>query len=290
MPQFRNETNGITHAGHILARSPKGIDAAQSNTKEHCVVAVLEVSQGHVTAQRLSGLHRNPADLKQPVNLARREIVGGFICRDAEFIQSASLGAGVKQGHVMAQHGKAMGTGQARRTSADNCHTLARAGGAAERVALVVHQRIGGMALQTADLDRLALGSLAHAGLFAKGFGRANAGAHAAKDVLVENGPRRRFGRAGLDLADEQRDVDGRGAGGNAGRIVAEITAVGGDGGLMRRKGRVQIGEIDGDLGGGQASGGDAGSHRIGHGGSGQLSGSVCHNPFFYQMVNFSPT
>jgi hypothetical protein len=88
------------------------------------------------------------------------------------------------------------------------------------------HQRVGGVALQPADLDRLALGRLAHAGLLAQRLGRADAGAHAAEDVLVEDRLGRRLGRAGRDLADEERDVDRGRAGGDAGRIVAEIAAV----------------------------------------------------------------
>ena len=44
-----------------------------------------------------------------------------------------------------------------------------------------------------------------------------------------EDRPRRRLGHARWDLADEQRDVDRRRAGGGAGRVVAEVAAVGRD-------------------------------------------------------------
>ena len=49
------------------------------------------------------------------------------------------------------------------------------------------HRDIGRVALQHADLDRLAFGHLAHAGFFAQRLGGADARAHAAQDVLVEN-------------------------------------------------------------------------------------------------------
>jgi hypothetical protein len=60
------------------------------------------------------------------------------------------------------------------------------------------HQRVGGVALQPPDLDRLALGDLAHAGLLAERLGRADAGAHAAEDVLGED---RRAAPSGLPVA-----------------------------------------------------------------------------------------
>ena len=79
---------------------------------------------------------------------------------------------------------------------------------AARVVQTLRHRHVGGKALQAADLDRLALGGLAHAGLFAQGFGGADAGADAAKDILAPDRLCGGFGRAGPDLADEKRDVD----------------------------------------------------------------------------------
>src|SRR5690606_32044528 len=106
------------------------------------------------------------------------------------------------------------------------------------------HRRVGRVALQLADLDRLALRRLADAGLLAQLLGGADPGAHAAEDVLLEN----RLGSAerivGLDLADEQRDVDGGGAGGHARRVEAEIAAVGLDMRLVPGQRRVQVREV----------------------------------------------
>ena len=49
-------------------------------------------------------------------------------------------------------------------------------------------QRVGCVALQQPDPDRRAFGRLAHAGLLAKRLGRADARAHAAHDIGVEDG------------------------------------------------------------------------------------------------------
>ena len=50
----------------------------------------------------------------------------------------------------------------------------------------------------------------------------------------------------GLDLADEERDVDVRRAGLHAGRVEAEIAAVGLDEGFVAGQRRMQVGKIAG--------------------------------------------
>ena len=104
--------------------------------------------------------------------------------------------------------------------------------------------RVGRVALQKPDADGLALGGLAHAGLLAQGLGRADARAHAAHDVGVENRLRRAVAVAGGDLPDEQRNVDRRRAGLLAGGVEAEIAALQLDPGLVRGQRRMEIGEI----------------------------------------------
>ena len=120
--------------------------------------------------------------------------------------------------------------------------------GAARRNGLLaaLHQIIGGVALQLADLDRLVLGEVADAGLLAERLDRADAGADAAHDVGLEDGLAGAAGIVGLDLADEERDVDVRRAGLHAGRVEAEIAAVGLDERLVARQRRMQVGEIAG--------------------------------------------
>ncbi len=106
------------------------------------------------------------------------------------------------------------------------------------------HDGVGRVALQRADPHRLALGMLAHAGLLAELLGRADAGAHAAHDVGRQDG----LGGPDIvalgDLPDEERDVDRGRAGLHAGRVVAEVAALGLDERLVPRQRRRQIGEV----------------------------------------------
>ena len=103
------------------------------------------------------------------------------------------------------------------------------------------HQFISCVALEPPDLHRLTFGGFAHAGFLTQGFGRANAGAHAAHDILCQNGFRGGFGCAGGDLANKQRDIDVRRASRNTGRIVAEIASVRRDQRFMVAQRRMQI-------------------------------------------------
>ena len=123
---------------------------------------------------------------------------------------------------------------------------LPRRRGAREGVLAALHQMVGGVALQLADLHRLVLGEVADAGLLAERLDRADAGAHAAHDVGLEDGLAGAGRIVGLDLADEERDVDVRRAGLHAGRVEAEIAAVGLDERLVARQRRMQVGEIAG--------------------------------------------
>ena len=143
------------------------------------------------------------------------------------------------------------------RAGADHGDLLAGRCGALVELLVLAHRDIGGVALQPADLHRLAFGDLAHADLFAQRLGRADAGAHAAQDVLVENGLGRAERIAGRDLADEQRDVDRGRARIHARRVVAEIAAVGFDQRLVMIERRMQVGKIVGIFGGRKPAAGD---------------------------------
>ena len=94
-------------------------------------------------------------------------------------------------------------------------------------------------------LHRLALGCLAHAGLLAQRLGRTDARADAAHDIGVENAssaaPR---GFSAAICADEQGNVDRGRAGLLAGRVEAEIAALGLDLRFVPGQRRMQIGEI----------------------------------------------
>ncbi|SPU60671.1 Uncharacterised protein [Brucella melitensis] len=174
------------------------------------------------------------ADLQHEIKFALGEIVHRLIGGDAIFVETTALGPGLEDRHLMAMHGKAMCSRNARRASADNGNVPARFGCAGKRVVARGHQHIGGVALQMADLHRLAFRHLAHTDLLAERFGRADAGAHAAQNVFGKNGPGRASRVACIDLPDEKRNIDARRAGVHARRVITEITAVAFDNGFMR--------------------------------------------------------
>ena len=174
----------------------------------------------------------------------RGEIVDGFVGGDAVFVEAGRLLARLEDRTVDAGDGEFMGASQARRPCADDRDPLP--GRRAARVGRfpIRNRGLGRIALQLADHDRLRLRRLAHAGFLAQRFGRADAGAHAAHDVGIENSCRRARAVAGSDLANEQRNVDRGRAGLLAGRIEAEIAALRLHPRLVRRQQRMQIGEI----------------------------------------------
>ncbi len=111
-----------------------------------------------------------------------------------------------------------------------------------------LHQEIGGVALQLADPDRLVLREIPDAGVLAQRLDRTDARAHSAHDVGFENGLAGAAGIVGLDLANEERDVDVGRTGLSARRVEAEIAAVGLDERLVARQPRVEIGKVAGVL------------------------------------------
>ncbi len=151
--------------------------------------------------------------------------MGQLIGRDAVFVEPAQLLPRLEDGGLMAQQGQAMGAGETRRPAADDSHAPARGGGTLEGLDAQFEEMIRGIALQRPDIDRLALAGHAHAGALAEDLGRADPGAGAAEDVLLEDGDRRPLHIAGGDLADESGNVDAGGTGLDAGGVVAEVAA-----------------------------------------------------------------
>ena len=107
----------------------------------------------------------------------------------------------------MPVHRQPVRAGEPGRTGADNGNPAACGRRAFERMLARLDQVVGRIALQDADLHRLALGVFAHAGLLAQRLDRADAPAHAAQDVAAEDGLGRALGIAGRDLPDEQREA-----------------------------------------------------------------------------------
>ena len=239
----------MTLASSRLARQSELVGRTEADAEEHRVVIAAQLLERHVAAERDAVLHRDPAGRQDEGDFARGEVVGRLVGGDAVFVEAARFLALLEDRRLVAGDGERVGAGQSRRTGADDRDALAGRRGAAERRLAGRHLRVDRVALQQADSHRLALGRLAHAGFLAQGLGRADARAHAAHDVGVEN----RFGGAervaGGDLANEERNVDRGRTGALAGRVVAEVAAVGLDLRLMGGERRMQVGEIVAELG-----------------------------------------
>ena len=103
---------------------------------------------------------------------------------------------------------------------------------------------IRGMALQQADGKRSVAVNVTHASALAQDIRRTDPGAATAEDVLLQDGHGRAVEIAGGDGADKPWNIYASGTGINAGRLKAEMAAVG----LGQRPGPIQgpvhIGEI----------------------------------------------
>ena len=158
-----------------------------------------------------------------------------------------------------------MRAGQAGGPAADHRDAPARRRRTREGIALLLHQVIDGVALEHADIDRLVLRGVAHALVLAQDLGRADARAHPAKDIGFEDLLRRTLRVAGVDHADEVRNVDRGWARLDAGRIMAEIAAAAFDQRLLAIERRLDVLEIRGDFVRPQTSGGDVRRCRLRH-------------------------
>ncbi len=258
LPKDGDELDGILDAVALLTLGAQGIDAGKAEAKKHRIVARSQLRQMEIAAERLAVLDCDAADRGDVVDFGLGKIVDALVGGDAVFVEPAGFRPGLQDGDVMAVAGEPVRRGKTGRTGANYRDLLA--GGCRPLVELLVlcHRHVGSVALQAADLHRLALGDLTHADLLAQGLGRADAGAHATKNVLVEDGFRRTQRIAGGNLPDEQRDVDRSRAGLHAGRVVAEIAAVGLDQRLVMIERGVQVGKIVGILRRRQPCGGDA--------------------------------
>ncbi|MPL84611.1 hypothetical protein SDC9_30576 [bioreactor metagenome] len=226
LPQRRDELG--RRRRKLAPRHVQRVHPGQPDAEEDGVVPAEQIRERAVarTAKRPVRHHLDAADLQEPGDLARGEIVGRLVGGDAVFIEPAELRLRLVEHHLVALEREPVRTGKPRGPAAHHRDRAPGGRAGSEGMALLLKQRIGGKALQQADLDRLALGLHPHAGALAQVLGRADAGAHAAEDVLREDRLRRRLGRAGRDLPDEEWNVDRRRAGRGAGRVMAEIAPI----------------------------------------------------------------
>jgi hypothetical protein len=204
----------------------------------------VQVVQVQVAAEGAAMLDLDAADSQQEVDLLQGEVAGQFIFRDAVFVETSGLFACLEHDDVVTQHRQPVRARQPGRAGAHDGNRLARRRTPLERVGGEVRV-VDGVALQQADLHRLALGIvIAHAGVLAQDLRRAHAGAGAAEDVLLEDVDGRAFHVTVVDVADEARHVDARRARAGAGRVVAVQAAGAFDGGLARRQRRREVREV----------------------------------------------
>ena len=245
LPESGDVVDGVDHVLKFgLPRQAELVGRAEAHAEEDRVVVAPQVLKLHVAAERLAAPNLDAPDRENEIDLPGGEIVDRLIGGDAVFVEAARLLARFEDRAVDAGEAKFMRASQARRPRADDRDPLA--GWRPARIGRFPGRdcRLGRIALQLADHDRLRLRRFAHARFLAERFGRADAGAHAAHDVGIENGLGRPGSIAGGDLADEERNVDRGRAGLLAGRVEAEIAALGFDLRLVEGQRRVQVGEI----------------------------------------------
>ncbi len=213
-----------------------------------------EIRQLHVAAEALAIFDRDAAERQDEIDFGLGEILRRLVSCNAEFVETTRLFACLIDRDVMAEEAEAMRGRETCRTSADDSDLFARRRSALEWLDAFFHQRVGRVALQEADLDRLALGGIADAGLFAQRFGRADAGAHAAHYITRQDCLRRADRVLVGDLADEERNVDRGRAGRDAGRVIAIKATLGGDARLECIERRVDVEKILGQCRGRQTA------------------------------------
>ena len=165
----------------------------------------------------------------------------------------------------MAQPREHEGARQPRRAGTDDRDAApGRRGAREQRAHRPVHHRVDRVALQAADLHRLALLRGAHADLLAQHLGGTGARAGAAQRVGLEDGARRAAQVVVGDAADEARHVDAGGAGLHARRIEAIQAALGFDQRLRAREARRDVAERRGVLRARAPPGADVGCGTFG--------------------------
>src|SRR5688572_14845109 len=258
LAQIGDVADGIGDARQlILALQTQRIDAGETEAQEHRIEVAAQLIERDVTAERLTCLHGDAADGEHEIDLGLGEVVDGLVGGDAVFVEATELVLGVEDRDVVAKRRQAMRARQAGGPAANHSDALAGWSGPHERIAPLLHQVVDGEALEHADIDRLVLRGVPHTLVFAQDLGRTDPRAHAAEDVGLENRLRRTLRVAGVDHADEVRDVDRGRTRLYARRIVAEIAAAALDQRFLAIERRLDVFEIGGDLVRPQTSGCD---------------------------------
>jgi hypothetical protein len=223
---------GAPHAGAVFAGHTQTGVGAQAQAQKDRVVVTQQRRDGDTDPglDPAADLHPEGAHV---VHLAQGVFGVDLVRGDARGVEPAGELALLEDHRAVPlqrEVGRAGEGGRARAEEGD----LARGGdhplgaqGLRTTPGLGVERRLGGEALQPADLDRGLVPRVVDTRAHAQDLHRADPRAGVSEDVLREDRPRGAEGVAGGDLSDEARDVDLRGARHDARRVGAEQAPLG---------------------------------------------------------------
>ena len=187
LPQGSDEIDGVHHAfGH--GAEAKRVGIAEADAEKYCIVAGPQAFNREIAAERLAEFHLDAADIQNVGDLLLRDVVIGLVGGDAILVEAAALGARLEHRHLMAGARQSVSAGKPCRSGAHHGDTPAARGRRAIELASARECGVGRIALQPSNLHGARFRSLPDTGSLAEVFGRADARAHGAHDVGVEDG------------------------------------------------------------------------------------------------------
>ena len=265
LAELRDIGDGILDTRHILARNAQGIHPGKAHGKEDRIEIAPQIGEGNIAPQGHAAADLDAAQGENESHLGLGEVMHGLVGGDAVFVKAADFLPRLEHHNIVTKTRQAVRCGKAGGAAAHDGNFLPAQGCPHERLQAASHQRVGRITLQRADLHRLRLGMLAHAGILAQDLDRADAGAHAAHDIGFEDRLGGADGIAGGDGADKARNVDGGRAGIDAGRIEAIEAAAAFNQRPLGIERRLHIVEIGRQLLGGEAAGTDVWRRVLAH-------------------------
>jgi hypothetical protein len=249
----RDEVERLGDTGEVLPGDAERRHAAEAGSEEDGIELLQERPGAHVPTDLDVGAHLDAEALHE------LDLLEGDADRlphhdDAVGRQAARQVSALEHHDLVAELGQFAGAGQASRTRAhDRDAVAARRRGREGHEAPPV-EVVGGVALQSPDLDRPGVGTQ-HAGAFAQLLDGADAAARGTHEVRFEDGDGGAGHVVGADLADEGRHVDRSRAGLDAGGIEAVEAAGRFEPRLAPRERGLQFPEALGQLLGGEPGG-----------------------------------
>ena len=250
--ELLDEVEGIANLGQIFAGDAEAVGFAEAEAEEERGVVALEVGEGNVAADGDAAAEFD-AERFYEFDLGQADFGFQLVVSDAVGVEATGLRLLFKNGGVVAELGECGGATEAGGTGADDGDFAAGLdGGSGEDGEPAGLDVVGGVALETTDLDGLFIASFEDAGAFTEDGGRADAGAGSAEDIGRKNrasGANRIIVR---DFFDESRDIDASRAGSDARGVKAVEATTRLDMRLLGVERGFELGEVDGEGGGGE--------------------------------------